>query len=80
MFILPLQGNKGYLPRLHDKQKLFCMKKILAPTDFSVNSKSGLRFAIHWATQQKMELLLRRRKKLLAKQNLKNSYPVSIKI
>ena len=57
MFILPLQGNKGYLSILHDKQKLFCMKKIPVPTDFSVNSKSGVRFAIHWTTQQKMELL-----------------------
>jgi nucleotide-binding universal stress UspA family protein len=33
------------------------MKKILVPTDFSVNSKTGIRFAIHWATQQKMELV-----------------------
>ncbi|MFN0082000.1 MAG: universal stress protein [Ferruginibacter sp.] len=33
------------------------MKKILVPTDFSVNSKSGVRFAIHWATRQKLELV-----------------------
>jgi nucleotide-binding universal stress UspA family protein len=33
------------------------MKKILAPTDFSGNSKSGIRFAIHWAAQQKSELV-----------------------
>lgn len=33
------------------------MKKILVPTDFSVNLKTGIRFAIHWATQQKMELV-----------------------
>ncbi|MEO5889108.1 MAG: universal stress protein [Ferruginibacter sp.] len=33
------------------------MKKILVPTDFSTNSKSGVRFAIHWATRQKLELL-----------------------
>jgi nucleotide-binding universal stress UspA family protein len=33
------------------------MKKILAPTDFSGNSKSGIRFAIHWAAQQKVELV-----------------------
>ncbi len=33
------------------------MKKILVPTDFSVNSKSGVHFAIHWATQQKLELI-----------------------
>jgi nucleotide-binding universal stress UspA family protein len=32
------------------------MKKILVPTDFSVHSKAGLRFAIGWATQQKIEL------------------------
>lgn len=33
------------------------MKKILVPTDFSPNSKSGVRFAIHWATHQKTELI-----------------------
>ena len=33
------------------------MKKILVPTDFSTNSKSGIRFAIHWATLQKLELV-----------------------
>lgn len=33
------------------------MKKILVPTDFSANSKSGVRFAIHWATRQKLELV-----------------------
>ena len=33
------------------------MKKILIPTDFSVNSKAGVRFAIHWATRQKLELV-----------------------
>jgi|694.fasta_scaffold07543_4 nucleotide-binding universal stress UspA family protein len=33
------------------------MKKILAPTDFSGNSKSGIRFAIQWAAQQKVELV-----------------------
>lgn len=33
------------------------MKKILVPTDFSVNSQSGVRFAIHWATRQKLELV-----------------------
>ncbi len=33
------------------------MKKILVPTDFSVNSKAGVRFAIHWATRQKLELV-----------------------
>ena len=33
------------------------MKKILVPTDFSVNSKSGVRFAINWAAQQKLELV-----------------------
>ncbi len=32
------------------------MKKILVPTDFSVNSRAGVRFAIHWATRQKTEL------------------------
>ncbi len=33
------------------------MKKILVPTDFSVNSKSGIRFAVNWANQKKMELV-----------------------
>ncbi len=33
------------------------MKKILVPTDFSVNSKSGIRFAIHWADQQPLQLV-----------------------
>ena len=33
------------------------MKKILVPTDFSANSKSGIRFAIHWAALQKLELV-----------------------
>ena len=33
------------------------MKKVLVPTDFSINSKSGVRFAIHWATQQGIELV-----------------------
>ena len=36
--------------------KLF-MKKILVPTDFSANSKSGVQFAIHWAARQKIELI-----------------------
>lgn len=33
------------------------MKKILVPTDFSANSKSGIRFAIHWSRQQPLELV-----------------------
>lgn len=33
------------------------MKKILVTTDFSINSKSGVEFAIHWASQQKLELI-----------------------
>ncbi|MCY7352425.1 MAG: universal stress protein [Cytophagaceae bacterium] len=33
------------------------MKKILVPTDFSANSKSGVRFAIHWAARQPLELV-----------------------
>lgn len=33
------------------------MKKILVPTDFSTNSKGGVRFAIAWATRQKLELV-----------------------
>ena len=33
------------------------MKRILVPTDFSTNSKAGIRFAIHWASQQKIELV-----------------------
>jgi len=33
------------------------MKKILVPTDFSVNSKSAVRFAMHWSARQKLELV-----------------------
>lgn len=33
------------------------MKKILVPTDFSTNSKSGIRFAIQWAAQQNVEVV-----------------------
>lgn len=33
------------------------MKKILVPTDFSVNSRAGVRFAIRWANKQKLELV-----------------------
>jgi nucleotide-binding universal stress UspA family protein len=33
------------------------MYKILAPTDFSNNSKRGMRFAMQWATQQKTEII-----------------------
>ncbi len=33
------------------------MKKILVTTDFSTNSKSAVRFAIHWASRQKIELV-----------------------
>lgn len=33
------------------------MKKILVPTDFSDNSKAGVQFAIHWAAQQKLQLI-----------------------
>ena len=33
------------------------MKKILVPTDFSAYSRVGVRFAIHWATRQKLELV-----------------------
>ncbi|MBL0199949.1 MAG: universal stress protein [Chitinophagaceae bacterium] len=33
------------------------MKKILVPTDFSPNTKSGIRFAIQWAAQQNLELV-----------------------
>ncbi|MEJ7829098.1 MAG: universal stress protein [Segetibacter sp.] len=33
------------------------MKKILVATDFSANSKAGVRFAIHWATRQKLDLV-----------------------
>lgn len=33
------------------------MKKILVPTDFSPHSKSGIRFAIQWASQQNLELV-----------------------
>jgi nucleotide-binding universal stress UspA family protein len=33
------------------------MKKILVPVDFSANSKSAVRFAVHWASLQKLELV-----------------------
>lgn len=33
------------------------MKKILVPTDFSANSKAGIRFAIQWARHNKSELI-----------------------
>lgn len=33
------------------------MKKVLVPTDFSASSKSGILFAINWATRQKLELI-----------------------
>jgi nucleotide-binding universal stress UspA family protein len=33
------------------------MKKVLVTTDFSVNSKSGIRYAIRWAAVQKLELV-----------------------
>lgn len=33
------------------------MKKILVPTDFSANSRAGVRFAIHWAAHQKLDLV-----------------------
>ena len=33
------------------------MYKILAPTDFSINSKGGMRFAMQWASQQKAEIV-----------------------
>lgn len=33
------------------------MKKILVPTDFSANSKGGIRFAIRWASRQRLELI-----------------------
>jgi len=33
------------------------MYKILAPTDFSNNSKGGMRFAMQWASQQKAEII-----------------------
>lgn len=39
------------------RKKLKTMKRILVPTDFSVNSKSGIRFAIHWASRQKLDLI-----------------------
>ena len=33
------------------------MLKILVPTDFSTNSKAGIRFAMQWSTQQELELI-----------------------
>ena len=33
------------------------MKKVLVPTDFSANSKSGIRFALQWANQENIELV-----------------------
>jgi len=36
---------------------ILAMKKVLVPTDFSINSKTGLRFSLQWATQQPVELV-----------------------
>ena len=33
------------------------MKKVLVPTDFSSNSKAGIRFALQWASQENIELV-----------------------
>lgn len=33
------------------------MKKVLVPTDFSENSKAGLRFALQWSMKDKLELI-----------------------
>ena len=33
------------------------MKKILVPTDFSANSRAGIRFALRWAALEKLELI-----------------------
>ena len=33
------------------------MKKVLVPTDFSANSKAGIRFALQWASQENIELV-----------------------
>ena len=33
------------------------MKKIVVPTDFSDNSKAGLRFALQWSTVEKIEIV-----------------------
>lgn len=33
------------------------MKKILVPTDFSAYSRAGIKYAMHWAIQQEMELV-----------------------
>lgn len=45
------------LLHLYHIQNTKAMKKILVPTDFSANSRAGVRFAIHWATRQKLELV-----------------------
>jgi len=50
------------------------MKKILVPTDFSVNSKAGVRFAIHWATQQNLELVFVHVLNILRVTNWSDSY------
>lgn len=33
------------------------MLTILAPTDFSINSRAGLRFALQWSAQQKLKII-----------------------
>ena len=50
------------------------MKKILVPTDFSVNSKAGVRFAIHWATKQNLELVFVHVLNILRVTNWSDSY------
>src|SRR5665213_797741 len=44
-------------PLTNQKNNLIKMINILVPTDFSVNSKAGLRFAIHWSVCQPVKLI-----------------------
>src|SRR5580765_9121960 len=41
----------------HLKLKNTAMYRILAPTDFSANSKAGMRFAMQWSAQQEAEIV-----------------------
>ncbi|HVM86915.1 MAG TPA: universal stress protein [Puia sp.] len=42
---------------LKSNSKIMSVIKVLVPTDFSGNSKTGIRFALQWSSQQKIELI-----------------------
>lgn len=50
------------------------MKKVLVPTDFSVNAKAGIRFALQWASQENIELVFIHVLHILRASRWTNSY------